>query len=296
MNPLETLLESNPYVLADGGMGTMLMTAGLDHGQPAESWNQLHPDRVRAIHRAFIGVGSQVILTNSFGGHPARLTHHGLREHAQELNRLAALLARSEADMAPHQTVVAGSMGPTGEFLEPFGSLMFDQARDGFAEQAAALIEGSVDVLWIETMSDLQEIRAAVEGARSAGDRPVIVTLSYDTNGRTMMGVAPDQAVAVLQELQPVALGANCGTGPEEVAAAIQSMHAADSNVVLIAKANAGLPESIDGRFIYGATPEIMANYAVNVYRLGARIIGACCGSTPEHLRAMAKALRTQIS
>lgn len=292
MNVLEHLLASNEYVLADGAMGTMLMAAGLQQGDPPEGWNVLYPEKVRAVHRGYIEAGAQIILTNSFGGNRLRLKLHGLQDRVAELNRAAAELARAEADAAPHPVAVVGSMGPTGELLEPYGTLSFEEARDAFAEQAAGLVEGGIDVFWIETMSDLNEVRAAVEGARSVADLPVVTTMTFDTRGHTMMGVGPVQALEALRELQPLALGANCGNGPAEIEGVIEAMHAADPNVVLVAKSNAGIPELVNGELIYSGTPEVMARYALRVRELGARIIGACCGSTPEHVRAMAEALR----
>ena len=291
MNVLEQLLASHDYVLADGAMGTMLMAAGLQQGDPPEGWNILHPEKVRAVHRGYIEAGAQIILTNSFGGNRLRLKLHGLQDRVAELNRAAAELARAEADAAPHPVAVVGSMGPTGELLEPYGTLSFEEARDAFAEQAAALVEGGIDVFWIETMSDLNEVRAAVEGARSVADLPVVTTMTFDTRGHTMMGVSPVQALEALRELQPLALGANCGNGPAEIEGVIEAMHAADPNVVLVAKSNAGIPEWVNGELTYSGTPEVMARYALRVRELGARIIGACCGSTPEHVRAMAEAL-----
>lgn len=291
MNLLESLLTSHDYILADGGMGTMLMGAGLEQGDPPEQWNVLHPDQVRAVHRGYIEAGAQIILTNSFGGSRFRLKLHGLQGRVAEFNRAAAEVARAEADAAPHDVVVAGSMGPSGELLRPLGTLTFEEARDGFAEQAAALTEGGVDVLWIETMSDLREVQAAVEGARSVSDLPVVTTMTFDTHGHTMMGVSPVKALEALREFQPLALGGNCGNGPAEIEGVIQAMHSADPNVVLVAKSNAGIPELVNGEIVYSGTPEVMAGYALRVRDLGARIIGACCGSTPAHVQAMAEAL-----
>jgi methionine synthase I (cobalamin-dependent) len=292
MHPLESMLASYPYLLADGAMGTMLMDAGLERGDVPESWNSLHPDRVRAIHRGYIEAGSQIILTNTFGCNCYRLQRRGIQGRVAELNRAAAQLVRAEADIAPHKVVVAGSIGPTGEMLQPLGTLSYEDAKAAFAEQAAALAEGGVEVLWVETMSDLEEVRAAVEGARSVSDLPLVVTMTFDTKGRTMMGVKPVRALEMIRQFKPVALGANCGKGPDELEATIQDMHTADTSMVLVAKANAGLPELVDGEIVYRATPEVMADYAVRVYGLGARIIGACCGSTPKHIQAMAEALK----
>ncbi len=291
MNLLKNLLSSHDYLVADGGMGSMLMAKGLAHGDPPEEWNVLHPDRVRAVHRAYIEAGAQIILTNSFGGTRFRLNLHQLQERVRELNCAAAQLARAEADAVSHPVVVGGSMGPSGEILEPLGELSFEEARDGFAEQAAALTEGGVDVLWIETMSDLNEIRAAVEGAKSASSLPLVTTMTFDTNGHTMMGVSPAQALEDLRAFGPIAVGGNCGNGPEEIEGVIQHMYAADQTVPLVAKSNAGIPELVNGVAVYNATPEVMARYAVQVRDFGAQIIGGCCGSTPAHIRAMAEAL-----
>jgi methionine synthase I (cobalamin-dependent) len=291
MDALQSLLVSQPFVLADGAMGTMLMNAGLEHGDPPEEWNVRHPDRVRAVHAGYIDAGSQIVLTNSFGGTRYRLGLHGLQDRVAELNRAAGEVARSAADAAASAVIVAGSMGPTGELIEPLGTLTVDDARAAFAEQAAALTAGGVDVLWIETMSDLREVQAAVEGVRSATDLPFVTTMTFDTRGYTMMGVSPAQALEALREHRPVALGGNCGNGPAEIEGVIQTMHDLDPDVVLVAKSNAGIPELVDGDIVYSGTPQVMADYARRVRALGARIIGACCGSTPEHVRAMAQAL-----
>jgi 5-methyltetrahydrofolate--homocysteine methyltransferase len=293
MNTFELLLTSNTYLLADGAIGTMLMAAGLDHGDAPEAWNASRPDSVRTVHRSYIQAGSRIILTNSFGGSRFRLKLHGLQDRVAELNRAAAELARVEADAAPHPVAVAGSMGPSGEFLAPMGTLSFEEARDGFAEQAAALAAGGVDVLWIETMSDLQEVQAAVEGARAASDLPIVTTMTFDTHGRTMMGVTPLQALEAMRELGPVALGGNCGNGPAEIEEVIKAMRAADPTVALVAKSNAGIPKYVNDVLTYSGTPEVMARHALRALGLGAKIIGTCCGGRPEHVRAMAEALKT---
>ncbi|GAB4419656.1 MAG: betaine--homocysteine S-methyltransferase [Anaerolineae bacterium] len=289
----DALLASADVVVADGGMGTMLIARGLPRGTAPELWNVERPDEVRAIHRAYIEAGAQIILTNSFGGNRLRLEPHGVTGRVAELNRAAAQLARAEADAAPTPVLVAGSMGPTGQMLAPMGTLSFDDAVAAFAEQAAALVQGGVDVLWIETMSDLEEVRAAVEGCRQAApDVPVVSTMTFDTRGRTMMGVTPERAAQEIGGLGVVALGANCGKGPDELEASIARMGSAGPVVPLIAKANAGAPRLEGDHAVYDATPEDMAHYAQRVHALGARIIGACCGSTPEHIRAMAQVLR----
>jgi len=309
------LLARGESIIADGGMGTMLMEAGLLFGDPPEQWNVL-PEKqrhVRAVHRGYLDAGAQIILTNSFGGSPFRLKLHNLQDRVFELNRAAAELARAEAgDCA----VVAGSLGPSGELFEPIGALTYAAAVDGFAAQAAGLAAGGADVLWVETMSDLNEVRAAVAGARQAARHlPVVATMTFDTRGFTMMGISPASAVAALAELGLAAIGGNCGNGPDEIEGVIHGMRQAiearglaleagygsrstslkpqASSLALVAKSNAGVPEVIDGRAVYSGTPAIMASYARRVRALGATIIGACCGSTPTHVRAIADALHT---
>lgn len=291
MNKLEQLLESQEYILLDGAMGTMLFAVGLEEGAAPEAWNFEHPDRIREVHRAYIEAGSQVILTNTFGGTRYRLKLHGLSEQVHELNRTAANLARAEADAAPHPVVVAGSMGPTGELLVPMGSMTFEQARDAFAEQAKGLAEGGADVLWVETMSDPNEASAAVAGARSVSDLPIVATMSFDTHGRTMMGTTPKKAADVFNTMDLVAFGANCGAKLPDTEAAVWSMHTSEPKALLVAKANAGIPHWEGDSLIYDGTPEVMAAYARRARARGARLIGACCGSTAVHIRAMRDAL-----
>lgn len=290
---LHELLAAGQPVVADGGMGTMLFNAGLARGQAPECWNADQPEVVRGIHRAYIQAGAQIILTNTFGGNRVRLGTHQLADRVIELNRAAALLARTEADGAPQAVVVGGSIGPTGSMLEPLGELSFNGAVTVFEEQARALAAGGVDVFWIETMSDLEEVRAAVTACHHVeGEIPIVATMTFDTKGRTMMGVTPAQAVAALKEFKVAALGANCGNGPAEIEAVITAMHAIDTDVVLVAKANAGLPQMDGDKAIYRATPGDMADYARRTLQQGARIVGACCGSTPDHIRAISGVLK----
>lgn len=290
---LDLLSEGKP-VVADGGMGTMLFAQGLERGSAPELWNVERPADVRSIHRSYIEAGAQIILTNTFGGNAFRLAGHNLAERVHELNCAGARLAREEADAAGHPVAVGGSMGPTGKMLEPLGDLTFDDTAAAFEAQAVALVEGGVDVLWIETMADLEEVRAAVEGCRRAApDVPVVTTMTFDTRGRTMMGVTPERAVRTLSEYNVIALGANCGNGPDEIETVIGKMHEAGPAVSLIAKANAGLPHMEEGRAVYDASPDIMSAYAARVRAQGAHIVGACCGSTPDHIRAIAAALRS---
>jgi 5-methyltetrahydrofolate--homocysteine methyltransferase len=287
---LAELLAAGGPLVADGGMGTQLQLFGLAPGAPPESWNLDAPDRVRDAHRAYLDAGAAIILTNTFGASPPRLALHGIEARCAEVNRAAARLAREAANAAPQPVVVAGSLGPTGLLLEPLGPLSCDDAADAFARQAAALLDGGVDALWIETMSDLREVQAAIEGARRAwAEAPLVATLSFDTHGRTLMGVAPQQAALVLSGLGLAALGGNCGVGPGELQAAIMAMKATAPAAVLVAKPNAGTPRWQAGRAVYDLTPEAFATAAGRLVAAGARIVGGCCGSGPAHIRAWAR-------
>ncbi|HEY8169113.1 MAG TPA: homocysteine S-methyltransferase family protein [Candidatus Limnocylindrales bacterium] len=281
-------------VLADGAMGTMLFSAGLQFGDPPEVWNLAHPDLVRGIHRGYLDAGARIVLTNTFGGNRFRLALSGHEDRVDEFNRTAAILLRAEVDAAGGAAVVAGDIGPSGLIMAPLGTLEVDEATAGFAEQAAALAAGGVDCFWIETMSDLAEITAAIDGARAAApDLPIIATMTFDTRGHTMMGVKPETAAATLSAAGVFAFGGNCGNGPEELVPVIAQMHAATPDAVLVAKSNVGMPELVDGRAVYRAEPAMMGALALEMRAAGATIIGACCGSTPAHLQAMAEALGT---
>jgi 5-methyltetrahydrofolate--homocysteine methyltransferase len=296
MNKLEKLLESQEYILLDGAMGTMLFAVGLEEGAAPEAWNFEYPNRIREVHRAYIEAGSQVILTNTFGGTRYRLKLHGLHDQVCELNKAAAELARTEADAAPHPVVVAGSMGPTGELLVPMGTMTFEQARDAFAEQAKGLALGGVDALWVETMSDPDEAKAAVAGARSVSDLPIVATMSFDTHGRTMMGTTPEKAADLFSGMDIMAFGANCGANLPDTEAAVWTMHTSKPQALIIAKANAGIPHWEGDSLIYDGTPEVMAAYARRARARGARLIGGCCGSTAAHIRAMRDALTEPLN
>ena len=245
------------------------------------------------MHRGFVEAGSDIILTNSFGGSRHRLKLHQAQDRVAELNHAAASVARQVADQAGRPVVVAGSIGPTGELIVPLGALTMDEATAAFAEQARALAAGGADLLWIETMSSAEEVEAAVQGAM-ATDLPVVVTMSFDTNGRTMMGITPEAAVALFERLprRPIAFGANCGTGPGQLLATVLGLQdAAGPDRLLVAKGNCGIPEYRDGHICYSGTPEIMAAYAGLARDCGARIIGGCCGTTAVHVAAMRQAL-----
>jgi methionine synthase I (cobalamin-dependent) len=292
---LTPLLAQRPWLLADGATGSNLFDRGLQSGDAPELWNVAHPERIAQLHGAFVEAGADIILTNSFGGTRHRLKLHQAEHRVAELNALAARIARSEADRAGRVVLVAGSIGPTGGILEPLGPLSLSAAEDAFTEQAIALAQGGADILWIETMSSVEETEAAVAGARKVG-LPVVATLSFDTNGRTMMGITPAELAALHRRHHLAACGSNCGTGPAELVACIVNLAtASDPSAILVAKANCGIPQFVDGAIQFNGTPELMAEYARLALDSGARIIGGCCGTTPAHLRAMRQALEAHV-
>jgi 5-methyltetrahydrofolate--homocysteine methyltransferase len=286
-------VSSGRPVLADGAMGTMLFAAGLQSGDPPETWNISHPDLVRRVHRGYLDAGSQIILTNTFGGNRLRLGLHRLEERVGNLNRTAVLLARAEVASAGVDALVAGDIGPSGEIMAPLGTLERETAIDVFAEQAGALVAGGADLVWIETMSDLAEIEAAIAGVRRAAPAtPIIATMTFDTRGHTMMGISPEQAVEALVALQVDALGGNCGNGPDELLPVVERMAAVASGLPIVAKSNVGMPVFVDARAVYLTEPAEMAAEGLGMRHAGATIVGACCGSTPAHLAAMRDALQ----
>ena len=290
----DALVRANGPIVADGAMGTMLMANGLEFGDPPEVWNLEHPEIIRRVQRAYAEAGAQVLLTNTFGGNRLRLELHGREDRVDELNRTAAVLARVEANAADHDVLVAGDLGPTGQIMASIGGTLTPEiARDVFAEQARSLAAGGVDVMWVETMSDVDEAVAAILGARDAApDKPVIATMSFDTRGHTMMGVTPERAAEAMLDAGAAAVGGNCGNGPEELIPVIERIRAAFPEAVLVAKGNVGMPTLVGMAVSYDTTPETMAGFARQFRDVGANVIGACCGSTPPHLQAMATAVR----
>jgi 5-methyltetrahydrofolate--homocysteine methyltransferase len=289
---LQTLLAQGRPLLADGATGTNLFEAGLVSGDNPELWNATRADAVRALHRSFVEAGADIILTNSFGGNRRRLALHGLEGRVRELNRLAAENARAEADRAGRPVAVAGSVGPTGDLLAPLGELTEAEAIEAFAEQIEGLREGGADLVWIETMSAPEEIRAAAAAAARLG-MPYAVTASFDTAGKTMMGLAPAAFAGLAESFDapPLAFGANCGVGAADLLVSILAMSEARPGAALIAKANAGVPQWRGAHIHYSGSPELMGTYAALAVDAGARIVGGCCGTTPAHLAAMRRAL-----
>ena len=292
MPKLSAMLAEKPWLLADGATGTNLFEVGLTSGDAPELWNIDQPDKIKALHQSFVDSGSDIILTNSFGANSRRLMLHKAEDRVVELNRAAGQLAREVADAAGRDVVVAGSVGPTGDLLEPLGPLTEADASAVFAEQIEGLKEGGADLIWIETMSSLDEMRAAATAASQAG-MEYTVTASFDTAGRTMMGLAPAafaEAICALPQ-PPIACGANCGVGASDTLAAILAMTEGAPGIAVISKANAGIPEFKGDQIHYSGSPELMARYACLAANSGVQIIGGCCGTSPDHLVAMRAAL-----
>ncbi len=292
---LSRLLATRDWLLADGATGTNLFNMGLMSGDAPEMWNVEHPDRITALYEGAVNAGSDIFLTNSFGGNASRLKLHGAQGRVRELNRAAAEIGREVADRQPRPVIVAGSVGPTGEIFEPMGTLTHSAAVEMFHEQAEGLKEGGADVLWVETISAAEEYRAAAEAFGLAG-MPWCGTMSFDTAGRTMMGLTSVDMVKMVGKLAhpPLAFGANCGTGASDLLRTVLGFAEGGPSVPTIAKGNAGIPKYHDGHIHYDGTPELMADYAVLARDCGARIIGGCCGTQPPHLEKMREALETR--
>lgn len=289
------MLASHDVLLADGATGTNLFNMGLMSGDAPELWNVDEPKKITALYQGAVDSGSDLFLTNTFGGTAARLKLHDAHRRVRELSRVGAELGRNVADRAERPVAVAGSVGPTGEIMEPVGTLSHALAVEMFHEQADGLKEGGVDVLWLETISAPEEYRAAAEAFALVG-LPWCGTMSFDTAGRTMMGVTSADMVKLVEDLDPPpeAFGANCGTGASDLLRTVLGFAAQGTERPIIAKGNAGIPKYHDGHIHYDGTPDLMADYAVLARDCGAKIIGGCCGTMPEHLRKMRDALDSQ--
>ncbi|MCB0192266.1 MAG: homocysteine S-methyltransferase family protein [Anaerolineae bacterium] len=294
MSDLKQRLSEPGIIILDGATGTQLQKLGLPPGMAPDLWNLDNPEAVKTHYRAYIEAGSDAILTNSFGGTRPRLILEKSEHLTAAVNVAAASLAR---EVAGDGVLVLGSVGPTGVLIEPMGDMHYDEAVDYFAEQIQALVEGGVDGIHIETMSDLREAQAAIEAAQQVSSLPVTVTMSFDTHGRTMMGVTPEEAVKVLWGSGVLAVGVNCGRSLDDNLVAATAMRSAVPEATLIAKPNAGLPrlEGL-GEAIYDVTSEIMADYALKFATQHVKMLGACCGSDPSHITAMKEALASFVA
>lgn len=283
---LQDLLNDRRVLVCDGATGTNFMNMGLGPGDPPELWNVDHPERVTSLYKAFVDAGADIILTNTFGGNASRLTLHHAQHRVHELNQAAARLARAVADEVDRPVVVAGSVGPTGALFEPLGPMTTPEAVEMFTQQIEGLRDGGADVIWVETMSAPVEMQAAALAAQAVG-MPYTVTGSFDTAGRTMMGVHPSEMKSVFSEMAvgPVATGANCGVGASDILVTVLNMDTEGGAV--ITKGNCGIPQVKGAEVVYSGTPELMERYGRLAVHAGARIIGGCCGTTPEHLGAI---------
>ena len=288
MSAIYEALEKG-ILISDGAMGTMLQGKGLTDGGAPELWNVENPSAIEEVLEEYAAAGANLITTNTFGGTRGRLQMHGLEDRLFELNKAGAEIARKVADRHPG-CFVMGDVGPSGELMEPMGTMTIEEATALFADQIKALVAGGVDAILIETMSDLQEVEAAVKAAKEvAPNLPIIVTFSFDTNMRTMMGVKPSVAVTTLAAEGVRIIGANCGRGVDEMRVIAKELtDARPDGVYIITQSNAGLPKLVGGDFVYDGTPEEMAKYAQDMKSLGVNVIGSCCGSSPAHTKAMA--------
>lgn len=296
MNRLAALLDGHTTVMLDGGMGTLLQDEGLEGGAAGELWNVERPEVIRSCHERYAVAGATILTTNTFGGTQPRLEMHGLADRLHELNQAAAEIAHSVAQ--EHGVFAAGGLGPTGELMAPLGVVDHDAAKAFFEAQLRGLRDGGIDLVLIETISDLAEMIAAIDAARSVvPDLPIIASMSFDTNLRTMMGVRPADAVIALADAGADAVGANCGRGPAEMQAiATQMVAVRPEGLLLATESNAGLPQVVGDHFEYDAGPDVMAEHAEVLRDLGIDIIGSCCGSTPAHTVAMRAALASALS
>jgi 5-methyltetrahydrofolate--homocysteine methyltransferase len=291
MNRFVERLNKGEVLVTDGATGTNLQKSGLSSGMHTEDWIFDQPQKILDLEKAFVAAGSDIILTCTFGGTRLRMKNARHGAEVVDLNKRAAELARKATSSHP-DVLVGGSMGPLGQLLKPFGPVTYEEAKAAFAEQAAALAEGGVDLLVIETHFALEEADAAYEGARSVTDLPIVVSFSYDRGSRTMMGVKPAEVIKKYRTKGASLVGANCGTTLENMEMVIKEYGAAETGFPLWAKPNAGMPHLVGAQACYDVSPELMAEFAVKYVESGAIIVGGCCGSTPEHVAAIVKAVK----
>lgn len=292
MSKFEDLLAKKGALLADGATGTNLFDMGLVSGDAPELWNTDEPEKITALYKLFVDAGSDIILTNTFGCNRHRLKLHDAVDRVKELNIAAVDLAKEVVSASGREVLIGGSIGPTGELFQPLGALSYEEGVEAFKEQMEGLVEAGADILWVETMSAVEEMKAAAEAAQDF-DLPLVITASFDTAGKTMMGLSP-KGLGDLQSqfaCTPVAIGSNCGVGASDLLAAIMDITEAYPDANVVAKANCGIPQIQGDEVVYTGTPELMADYARMALDAGARIIGGCCGTSPHHLKAMRVAL-----
>jgi 5-methyltetrahydrofolate--homocysteine methyltransferase len=283
------LLAERGVLVADGATGTNYQALGLEPGVAPEEWLFTAPDRVLEVHRAFVDAGADLILTCSFGATSLRLADGPLAGRARDVNIRAAELAR---EAAAGRALVAGSLGPTGQLCEPLGPLGLDECAANDAEQAAALTDGGCDVLVFETFFALEEALAAIEGTKRVTDLPLVVTFSFDQGTRTMMGLSAADVVETVVPLGVAAVGANCGRSLADADRVVEELLAVAGETPLWMKPNAGIPKIVGDAVVYEAGPEDLATHVRRYVDQGVRVVGGCCGSTPAHVAAIARAVR----
>ena len=291
MNRFLERLEAGKALVADGATGTNLQKVGLAGGMHAEDWVLDCPEKILDLERAFVAAGSDIILTCTFGATRPRLKGAKHTDDVIAINRQATELA-CQAAQGHENVLVGGSMGPLGQLLKPYGPIASEDARMAFTEQAQALAQGGADLLVIETHFAFEEATLAFEAARSVTDLPIVVSFSYDRGTRTMMGARPAQVIKTFRALGAAVVGANCGTTLENMEVIVKEYSSAEPGFPLWAKPNAGMPRLDGAQTVYDVSPDAMAAFARKYVDLGARVIGGCCGSTPEHVAAMAKAVK----
>jgi 5-methyltetrahydrofolate--homocysteine methyltransferase len=295
---MKTLLQDASRqrpLLGDGAMGTQLMIAGLEQGNCGEAWNLTHPERVLGIQRRYVEAGSDCLITNTFGGSRIMLTRHSEADHVVEVNKAGVQIARQA--FGDKDGYVLGDIGPFGGLLQPFGEFTEAQVRSAFEEQAGALVDAGADAIIIETQTSLEELLIGIEAAQAAGSKCTIGSMAYDvtldgTTFRTMMGIEPERAAEFMEEHGAHIVALNCGTGMEMERArdAVERYKRVTSLPVMV-QPNAGKPQLINMRVVYDETPEQMVKGLIPVLKAGANIVGSCCGSTPEHIRAFRKVM-----
>jgi 5-methyltetrahydrofolate--homocysteine methyltransferase len=283
-------LQLGDILVLDGATGTNLQRRGLPVGALSDTWVVDNPAEVTQLHTDFLKAGSDILLTNTFGSSRLHLGHAGIADRFEATNRQAVALLRKVVEGST--TLVGGSMGPLGEMLQPYGTLAEEDAFKNYADQAQVLSEAGVDLLVIETQFDLNEAKMAIRGTQSVTDLPLVCSFSYDRGTRSMMGVKPAQMAKELAEMGVIALGINCGRSLEDNFKALQELRQATS-LPLWFKPNAGLPHNDEaGNLVYDVTPEMMAAQVPQWIAAGARLVGGCCGTSPEHLGAIARAVK----
>src|SRR5438132_6588016 len=278
-------------LLCDGAMGTVLYACGVPPDGCFDVLNLANLRVVQAVHADYIAAGADAIETNTFGANRFKLAVHGVEAQVREINRRGARLARDVRESAGRDVWVLGSIGPLGKYLEPLGAVTADEAREAFREQAEALLEGGVDAFIVKTFSDLAEMTQAVQAIRAVTDLPVIVQMAFTDEGVTFMGRPPAEVARALRALGVQALGANCSVGSSTLYDVLEQMVPAAGGLPLAIQPNAGLPSRVGERLIYPSSPAYMAEYATRMVDAGARIVGGCCGTTPQHIAAMREAL-----